>query len=505
MRSLALMYEERAGRDRKSDEVVFAWDDGKKKVKPLSLIPGLRRQSRPLSFASSFIVQDTPPLPPPAAPAKTVADLPAEFPEEALRTAEKPVEIFKAIWKYIDDSVSVVGEHVAAIEWLKETVTVMSVVCSASTATELRVAVTQSGFLLKSVLAWIAAIATVALVTARFKPVLLPDFMQKVSDKIGQKFELQCAYIIAVFRSKIRLPDDKLVSTVGIGRLLQRFEIEGPEGRALLEELIGALMENCHEGVGQLLPVLAGVLGTFSPAPVDIVPSLTVRLVSEFATNLATFMGQSLPNIHYLPLLVKGGGFLPLTDPGDQKFDFGKFRGLPFKQVLRDKGFCDWTERQPDPSSVAFVEWLDYVLWFRSFCVVGRRTVKADVEFLRIAGQKDKVTGWMRNRALVAQRCVDFYTAVGPQATEMLSYAVCVHNVFAFCVGDDTGVISDTPTRPRAEVVKEIFRPLLKLGQTFPDLKSIISNAIVQARAVSHSVSCEEARAELKNFHSLLL
>ena len=94
------------------------------------------------------------------------------------------------------------------------------------------------------------------------------------------------------------------------------------------------------------------------------------------------------------------------------------------------------------------------------------------------------------------------------------AYAFCVYWLFHTLLLEmgEAGLPSIPPEvstaslpRPRAEIVKEVFRPILRLGQLYPELSQAVNTAVVAARAKSHNCSADEARNELKAFHSILV
>jgi hypothetical protein len=215
--------------------------------------------------------------------------------------------------------------------------------------------------------------------------------------------------------------------------------------------------------------------------------------------------------------MVKTGAFL--TDQADKKIEFGKYRGSEYRAVVRDRGFCDWTERVVEPSSTAFVDWLDFVLQERQMAVLGPRTVRADVELIRLTICHDKeneilekIKTWFLSRACVLQLCLEFFTILSKRfpdshhVASLLSYSTCAFGIFARLAAISVDPWeSQTLNRPRAEIVKEVFRPLVDLSKYVPSLRLEIGSAILAARANSHGISVSEARDELKSFHAILL
>jgi hypothetical protein len=203
-------------------------------------------------------------------------------------------------------------------------------------------------------------------------------------------------------------------------------------------------------------------------------------------------------------MLLKGGGFLPPRDIGQQRIDFSKHRGLSFYHVVKDKGFCDWSERIADPSSNSFVDWIDFILWTRQVGIMGVRSVRADVELIRLSNDFHKIDLWIVNRALTARRAIDFLSSI-PTAREYTAYAQCMYEVFRRIEPAHLEPLTEPLGRPRGEIVKEFFRPLLKLAAVAPSWKQRIVEAIVHVRADTYGVSPHDARNELISLHSLVL
>ena len=509
MRSLALAYEERARKADRSSwtrEVEFDWDPRKGRVK---LVTGLPKQ-RDLSTGSSFIVQDTPPIAD-IVHRNTVASLWKRFENPD----KKNLDTIKEMWKYIDELYAPLDKVDEIFSFVRHLTS--SVEFTSNIAAETRMAFTQTGFACTSVPGWIASVATVALFTARFKKQLFADFMGKLADKCSTRFDIKTCYIIALLlvvkhdaTAGASLDGDPLVNTLICKTIVSTYTAQNTEGQDLIELLITTIISAnpLPFAVNELLSILAGVLGSFSPAPMDVTESLTYKLSSSFACRLITYIGSCLPNPSYLPMLVKGGGFLPMKDIGQQRIDFSKHRGLSFYNVIKDKGFCDWSERIPDPSSVSFVDWLDFVLWTRQVCIIGARSVRADVELVRLAGDHSTVQLWARNRALVALRSIDFFDSI-PQkhlVKDHVAYAQCMYEVLRRICDDSSLSPLTEIQRPRGEIVKELFRPLLKLGSvvtTIPGFKERVVDSIIAVRAETYNCSMEEAKSELISIHSL--
>lgn len=507
MRSLARQYEERARKTyRNSDEVRFQWDAKNNKI--LLAVPTQRRNP---STASSFIVKDTPPIAPaalePQRPKKSLDSLYEEFPDSELATTT--VETIRRIWSFVDDlmvPVDITG-IAKLIDFLAKASAVMG--CQSNIAAELRMTFTHPSFGLKSMTGWIAAIATVALLVWRFKKQLFDDFIEKIAEKCNSRFELRVCFAIAILNVEVS-QEHALCAPPAFREVLSQYCKQNLEGKDLIETLIFSVIKS-RQSMPLLLPALGSILGSLAPPPMEVTESMNFKLGSEFAKKLASFLGSQLPNIQYLPLLVKGGGFLPPTDIGQLRVDFGKHRGMAFQHLIKDKGFCDWTERVSDPSSTSFVQWLDFILWHRQICVIGPRTIRGDVELIRMAGDKkieEHTLLWLENRAIVCLRALDFFENIKPRTnvvTEHIAYTQCVYEVLRKVSDNPALQQLETLTRPRGEIIKEFFRPMIRLGTIVPSMKQRVANALIAVRARTHQCSLEEARTELISIHSLPL
>ena len=417
----------------------------------------------------------------------------------------------KQIWNHVDKMHSPLewsGVVEEILRFLVHACTTMK--CSANVATELRMTFTQPSFGLKSIVGWISAIATVALMVGRFRKQLFSEFMEKISEKCCGKFELKACYIIALIGLGTNVPPnerDSLLNTLSLRDLLATYPDQVNEGRDLVELAIKALVVSPLNSIQPpaILPVLACILGCFCPPPSELTESILYKLNSKFSKSVSEYIGSHAPSL----LIQKGGGFLPRTDPGLERIDFGKHRGMPFHQLLKDKGFCDWTERIPDPSSAAFIQWLDYILANRQISVVGPRTIRGDIELIRLeAGQsmETKIDLWLASRALAAKRSLDIYSS--STAPDFIPYAESVYEICrrltSFSESLDLEPLKSIK-RPRGEIIKELYRPIVKLGTLVPSMKSQISDCLIAVRALCHNCSLEEARSELVSIHSLPL
>jgi hypothetical protein len=108
----------------------------------------------------------------------------------------------------------------------------------------------------------------------------------------------------------------------------------------------------------------------------------------------------------------------------------------------------------------------------------------------------------------VALRSIDFFNAI-PQkhlVKDHLAYAQCVYEVLRRIFDDSSLSPLTAIQRPRGEIVKEFFKPLVKLGSivtTIPKLKDRIVDSIIAVRAETYNCSIEEAKSELISIHSL--
>lgn len=510
MVKLASLYESRAEKDRcsiLSDEVEFAWDSKRKKVKALSV-----------GSVSSFLVEDTPPIAPPVR-RKTLEDLRIEFSTEKITGCSNCTQLLKELWTKID-SIFVLPHQLDLVISLLADITEQ---VPANVSSEIRMEFTDPKTGFKSVGGWTAGIASVMLLAKKFKKNLFSDFLEKIRRKISDKFlHVKLCYFIALL-NVFPVPEDPILSAPTIREMCRAYGNENPEGQALVESCILALLDteagwSVISNLSEVIISLAALISSNAPVPADIVVSNCENLGSDFTKKVSKFISEKLPSLSYHTMLVKCGGFLPQTDQGEHRIDFGKYRGASFISIARDRGFCDWTERVSEPSSTAFVDWLDFVVKDRQFAVLGPRTIRADVELIRLSilqqnNEKDsikKIRNWFLNRACQIQICVAFFNSLmkrfpDPISRDLLSYAYCAYTVFAN-LADVQKQEFHLPrlNRPRGEIVKEIFRPLIRLGQLVPPaIRLEIGSAIISARALSHEISIEEAREELKNYHAI--
>jgi hypothetical protein len=370
----------------------------------------------------------------------------------------------------------------------------------------------------------------------------MAEFMQKVVDKLANKTELKACYFIAILflATTDRFTDQTipLISSATVRELVYLYPISNPEFQALVEAMLTMILISSHSSspqnsvtvitpsptvpfppgliASELLVPLSSMLGFMSPLPGDLTLSVNSRLESDFARMLIDFIAAAIPSISYLPALVKSGGFLPPSDPGESRIDFGKHRGANFRHVIKDKGFCDWCERVTDPSSTGFVDWVDFICKDRFYLVMGVRTIRADTELIRIGKESftgNNISTWISNRGLVAWQTVRFFYGLYkrgfPASINLISYAVCCYWIFSSLDPELPTIPIEICTlqlpRPRAEIIKEVFYPLQKLGDIFPEQSGRIKLALLTARAKSFNYSVEEARAELRNLHSIVV
>ena len=501
------------------DEVVFAWDSQEGKVQPVDIgrAPPVRRSSG----ESMFIEQDTPSVASPRNVVNSIAQLPDRFPVESWMSTATPVELIRSVWDFVDSmhlQVDDLESSVTHVRSMIESMLTTNPNCTPNMASELRILMTAPSFTFKSMTGWAVGLTTVRTITHKFKPQLVTDSMAKIWAKIAIKLELRLAYIFAAL---VDGANDAMVTTVSVREALAHYSSASPEGKALIGQVVSQLAKRpaCNSLMyAELIPVVSSVIATLCVQPLEITPSLTARFRGPVVSHAIEFVAQNLPTINYLPTLVKSGGFLTLIDPGETRFEFGKHRGALFRHVIQDRGFCDWSQRITDPSSVGFVEWIDYISRDRFFAVMGTRTVRADIELMRLAKENmtsARLEAWIEHRGMLTLTAVTFYHHLVSvrkwvQATHFLSYAVCTYLIlFELASGlllplpeYITDSLSSLP-RPRAEIVMEIFRPMLKIGQLFPTLKDRVAAAIVKARATSHSCTLGEARSDLLKLHSI--
>ena len=533
MRRLASEYNQRASDDarRRSlpDEVVFAWDERKRKVDTSSI------SRRGGSFISAGDSQSVGPSQP-----ATKLSLEETVASMRMRDDANPVDAIRHLWEVVDHLFE-------PIETIENTLYVVSeclenimsrATPNVAAETRMMFTTTYSGF--TSLTGWVVGILSVMRVTAKFRLQLFSDFMSKIIDKISQKSELKLCYWIAfLVAAPASCEADPVVSSSGFREAVFMYSVGGQEYQSLVDA-VTRLIVKCDKNstlltpspavraclpsfvvATELLLPMASIIGSFSPFPGEVTPSLNTRLASEFTISIVNYITANIPSISYIPILVKSGGFLPRTDAGESRFDFGKHRGALFKHVIRDKGFCDWSERVIDPSSIGFVEWIDYVSQDRAVAILGTRTLKGDVDLIRLGKENievNQIALWICNRGLVAWCALQLFGGLTRRAMvssrDFSAYAFCVYWLFHTLLLEmgEAGLPSIPPEvstaslpRPRAEIVKEVFRPILRLGQLYPELSQAVNTAVVAARAKSHNCSADEARNELKAFHSILV
>lgn len=427
------------------------------------------------------------------------------------------MQMFRQLWEDIDS----IHVHPSEFVGLIERISKLSLEVQVNISSEIRMEFTDARTGFRSMGGWTAAISSVMVMAAKFRKNLFSDFIEKIRKKISDKFQIKLCYFLALLHIS-PVPNDSVLAVSTVRDMCGNYSVQNAEGQALIEACISGIIGHesfSYFNVSEVLAPLSALLSVNAPSPSEILVSNNESLGSEFSRKVSQFIAKKLPSVSYDSLLVKTGGFLPQEDEGERRIEFGKYRGSEFRSIAKDRGFCDWTERIPEPSSTAFVDWLDYVLKDRQLAVLGPRTVKADIELIRLTILQnkenvctEKVKNWFLNRAILTQLCVYFYSELlqrFPQASvrDLLAYSICANNVFSHLsnVPIKTFGIDFKLGRPRGEIVKELFRPLVRLSQLVPALRLDIASAILSSRAASHEISIPEAREELKNFHAISL
>ena len=441
--------------------------------------------------------------------------------------------LVNGLWRYVDtiswiDPWSKLSLLISALDQVVVSIQ-NSPNCSGNTATDLRMVLTAGGAPpVRTHLGWFAAFYTTLLLTYNLKKQLFcrisEIFFEKFSSKIDLKLIFMIAYVFVAGRCGIEDGPIKLATIVSI---LSTYPNQGPEIQKILRVFCTAVMENFSPIIGastvsELLPFLSSLASHYAcPKPIDVTVSVNELLEEKdnfFLDKLLEFISSNFPPVGGL-VLIRCGGFIPPVDTGSSILSFSKFKGKNFQSVLRyERGFCDWVERLPEPFSAECVDFIDFVCLDRYWCSLGPRTLKADVEYIRLAKENmnvDQVEVWLKNRGLICGKIVQFFSRLSVKFShnknclEYVSYAVAAYDIFRH-IGPGLELLESQTShlslpKPRGEFVKEVIRPLIRLADLFPSLRKRIHDAILQARANAYQCSIETAANELRSFHGIII
>jgi hypothetical protein len=156
----------------------------------------------------------------------------------------------------------------------------------------------------------------------------------------------------------------------------------------------------------------------------------------------------------------------------------------------------------------------------RYYCPLGPRTIRADVEYLRLAKENikdEKIMEWLKNRALICDKIIEFYFNISQEtmdqnlrklSLDFLSYARSAQIVLWHAATGTPTVSIPIPSSlppPRGEIIREIIRPLIKFSDIFPKYKLRIRHGIIESRAAAYGYSADKAIEELRLLHGITL
>jgi hypothetical protein len=139
----------------------------------------------------------------------------------------------------------------------------------------------------------------------------------------------------------------------------------------------------------------------------------------------------------------------------------------------------------------------------RYYCPLGPRTIRADIEYLRLGRENirdEQVAQWLRNRALICDRIVEFYSTIlsGTNAdqkritSDFLSYAKSAQIILWHAASGTPSTTHQSHAPPRGEIIKELIRPLIKFSELFPKYKLRIRHGILESRAIAYGYSIKK-------------
>ena len=445
--------------------------------------------------------------------------------------------IVNGLWKYVD-TISVVdgwSKLDSLISALDEVV--MSIQnspnCSGNTATDLRMILTGGGPpRAKTHLGWFTIFYTTLLLTYNLKKQLFSRICETIFEKFSTKIDIKIIFLIAYVYVVSRggsVGDDPPIKFPIFVSTLSVYPNQGSDIRKILRFFTSVVMDNFFTlfppaSVTEFLPFLSSLASHCTcPRPADVTVSINEFLENadknSFIDKILNFIVSNFPPVGGL-VLIRCGGFIPPVDTGSTILSFSKLKGKNFHSVLRyERGFCDWVERLPEPFSAECVDFIDFVCLDRYWCSLGPRTLRADIEYIRLAKEnigQEQVELWLENRGLICGKIFKFFTSLSEKfpannnCLEYVSYARCAYDTFRYLVpaiGYSDPLVSRIHSlpKPRGEFVKEVVRPLMRLADLFPVFKKRIHESIVHARAEAYECSIETAVHELRSFHGIII
>ena len=444
-----------------SDEVVFEWDSRRKKV-----VQFIDSQE-----SSPQIVEKT---------IHTIQNVELYFQSQ---TDKSEIETLTATILYTDSIHESVNVE-KLFECIKNCLN--SRKFCPNIATEMRIFLVSSTF--KSQTGWLTAVYISLYLAYVYKRQLFCDFATRIYDK------MTCNELKLIFLLSSNEWFDELAGLLqNVHTVLSEYTQSPPDTRRLIEQFVLIKTKQnlpCEMIQAPICQILAAVF----PPPGELVSS--PKMVSH-VSQIVEYV------LHFWPIKArKFGGFLPCTSD-NHRFTFGNYKGVTFRQVLSgEKKYCDWAERLVDPFSLEIVHWIDYVCLDRYWCVCGLRAVRTDIDIIRISKNSSLIPIWIESKVAQLKICVAFYQRLNWD--EYLVYASCVLCMFQ-CLSSTGSEQTSVSTQKscRAEIVKEVIRPLIRLGEFAPEWKTKIANAILLGRATIYKYTIEDAKRDFKTIHGI--
>jgi hypothetical protein len=465
--------------------------------------------------SSAFIISDTPDdLSIPKKPVVSHSPFIDRL-ERLLNTpsAGPVIARIKEVWGLCDscrDLIEFAGIARMLTSWFE---LILKPISSPNTVAEIRIAFTDTNF--SSHIGWFGGIFLTLTFSQVFKPTLFPVLAEKVAQKIpSHKHDIRLIMFIAsVYCGVSPIP--------GADVQILNYAKWGAETQNIIKQLVLAILENesrlSQAWLMDLLKPVSRLISWFCPPALDCSVSLTEQLQTDpLIDKILNFLARH-GDTHF-PVLVKCGGFSPDPLEGQRTLTFGKHRGRPFSQVIHDKFYTKFTKSEiKEPRDKDTAGWVDYVCVNDQFCVLGPTSLRAEVEVIRLGKENIRnPENWLRNRAAAAARCLDFYKMIKRPTSyisDLIVYTECVCLMFERIIGWIDSPRADhsliplnlTNLAPRAELVDEVYRPLIRLCETFPKYRPAIANGVLVSRAAFAIVSLEQARDELRATRGLVV
>ena len=365
----------------------------------------------------------------------------------------------------------------------------------ANISSELRLWLTNPATVFKTRNGWICAIQMSFYATWELKRNLFFEISKRIWDRIVS-IKMQWAFLIASLSNMEWFPL-AVPSTICV-QLVGDHDKSNEEHKRIIEKFSNMLISSTLpieyyqalvNPLGAMLRIFFPAFGTLYSLDEDrlVLSKRIIELVANFGSNS-----------------IKFGGFI--SSEGEERLNFGNHRGRSFKEIFSNEHkYCEWAITVPDPYSVEMIQLVDYICSKKYWCVPGARSVKGDVELIRLTTKRGPcdLSQWIERKVQGLKLCMHFYQ-VRP-ACMYSTYTACMYWIFQHLNGEVLDESFSVASFVRGEFVNEVIRPLMRLGEVAPEWKDRIFNAILISRAKVYDYSIEAARKDLESTHAIRL